>query len=92
MKTMPQVASVVVFGDRDETTVLGLVVSLMSGKGATGTVDGHAVVVGDASFLVEHGISLGDFASWDIRLAQQGQSVVFVAVDGELAAFFSVVM
>ena len=118
---LPEIVSVVVLGNRDETTVLGWAASLMSaagdplgvaifdaatdraleirqterpmtiaGKGVVGSIDGHAVVVGDASFLQDHGLSLGDFETWDIRLAQRGQSVVFVAVDGELAAFLSV--
>ena len=118
---LPEIVSVVVLGNRDETTVLGWAASLMSaagdplgvaifnaatdralevrhterstaiaGKGVAGSIDGHAVVVGDSSFLQDHGLSLGDFETWDIRLAQRGQSVVFVAVDGELAAFLSV--
>ena len=117
---MPKIASVVVIGNRDETTVLGWVASLLSaagnplgraifnaatdseleighverfttntGKGVTGSIDGHTVVVGDSAFLLNHGLSLGNFESWDIRLAQQGQSVIFAAVDGGLAAFIS---
>jgi P-type Cu+ transporter len=117
---MPDLVSVVVIGNRDETTVLGWVASLLSAagdplglaifaatdselevsqveqftakasKGVAGSIDGHTVVVGDAPFLLNHGLSLGDFENWDIRLAQQGQSVTFAAVDGELAAFLSV--
>jgi cation transport ATPase len=117
---MPEIVSVVVLGNRDETTVLGWVASLLSaagdplgeainaatgdplqmghterltavgGKGVSGSIDGHVVVVGDSTFLLDHGLSLGDFESWDARLAQQGQSVIFAAVDGELAAFLSV--
>jgi cation transport ATPase len=118
---MPKIASVVVLGNRDETTVLGWVASLLSaagdplgvaifnaakdgelqvghaerlttvaGKGVAGSIDGHAVVVGASSFLLDHGLSLGDFENWGTRLAQQGQSVAFAAVDGKLAAFLSV--
>ena len=118
---MPEIVSVVVLGNRNETTVLGWVAGLLSaagdplgeaisnaatedplqmghterltavaGKGVSGSIDGHVVVVGDSTFLLDHGLSLGDFESWDARLAQQGQSVIFAAVDGELAAFLSV--
>ena len=118
---LPEIVSVVVLGNRDETTVLGWAASLMSavgdplgvaifnsatdkaleirhterpttiaGKGVAGSIDGHEVVVGNASFLQDRGLSLSGFETWDIRVAQQGQSVVFVAVDGELAGFLSV--
>jgi Cu+-exporting ATPase len=117
---VPQIVSVVVLGNRDETTVLGWIASLLSAagdplgvaifastdrkleigqvkpfatnasKGIVGSIDGHKVVVGDAAFLLDHGLSLGDFESWNTRLAQQGQSVIFAAVDDELAAFLSV--
>lgn len=119
---MPEIASVVVLGNRDETTTLGWVASLLSaaddplglamfkttdgaleigqverlttiaGQGVAGSIDGHAVVVGGSLFFLDHGLSLGDFASWDTRLTQQGQSVIFAAVDGELAAFLSVLV
>jgi Cu+-exporting ATPase len=118
---LPEIVSVVILGNRDETTVLGWVASLLSaaghplgvaifnavtdgqlqighterltivaGKSVVGSIDGHAVVVGDSTFLSAHGLSLGDFETWDTRLAQQGQSVILAAIDGELAAFLSV--
>lgn len=115
-----KIVSVVVLGNRDESTVLRLAANLMlavddplgsavldaatvadqefrhatdvrviDGKGVVGSVNGHVIVVGNAALFSDHGLSLGNFESWDIRLAEQNQRVVFVAVDGELAAFLS---
>ena len=117
----PRIESVVVLGNRDESTVLRLTANLMlavgdplgsavldaaavadheprrasqvqviDGKGIVGSVNGHAIVVGSAALFSDQGLSLGDFENWDIRLARQDQRVVFVAVDGELAAFLSI--
>jgi P-type Cu+ transporter len=62
----------------------------VAGKGVTGSVDNHDLVVGSSSFLLDHGLSLGDFDAWHLRADQQGQTTIFAAVDGELAAFLSV--
>jgi Cu+-exporting ATPase len=62
----------------------------VTGKGVTGVVDGHAVATGTASFLSELGIALGDLASWGDRLRRDGQTVVFVAVDGTPAGLVGV--
>ena len=116
----PMIASLVVLGNRDESTVLRLTASLMlavddplgsavldaaaladqeprraseveviDGKGIVGSVNGHAIVIGSAALFSDQGLSLGDFENWDSRLARQDQRVVFVAVDGELAACLS---
>ncbi|HET9220401.1 MAG TPA: hypothetical protein VFR18_25705 [Terriglobia bacterium] len=117
----PEIASVVVLGNRDESMVLRLAANLLlavddplgsavldvaaladqeprrashiqviDGQGVVGSVNGHGIVIGSAALFSDHGLSLGDFENWDIRLARQGQRVVFVAVDGELAAFLSI--
>jgi Cu+-exporting ATPase len=52
------------------------------GRGVTGTVERHAVVVGNASLFQEMHIDLGKFAGPAEGLRVEGQTVVFVAADG----------
>ena len=52
------------------------------GRGVTGTVEGHAVVVGNASLLKETQVDPGKFAESAEALSAGGETVVFVAADG----------
>jgi len=55
------------------------------GKGATGTVDGQEVKVVSPGFLEEEGLGDGVQERDDISsLSQEGKTVVFVVVDGEV--------
>jgi Cu+-exporting ATPase len=56
------------------------------GFGVSGTVDGHAVVVGNGAFLAERGIAPGALEAEQGRQSAQGRTPVFVAVDGTPAA------
>jgi Cu+-exporting ATPase len=61
-----------------------------TGKGATGQVDGRSVAVGSALLLRDLGLrseSLGDRSD---ELRREGQTVVFVVIDGRLAGLLSV--
>ena len=118
-----KIVSVVILGDRDETSVLALAASLartvdealseaivemtsedivalghvdhvqlITAKGVAGSVDGHAVLLGNSSFLSDLGVCVGNFGEWAERTAPQGQSVMFVAVDGQPAGFFRLSM
>jgi Cu+-exporting ATPase len=49
------------------------------GKGVSGKVDGRAVLVGNRAFLEEHGVKAPDGS----RLEAEGQTVIYVAVDGQ---------
>ena len=56
------------------------------GKGATGTVDGREVKVVSPGFLEEEGLGEGVQERDEISsLSQEGKTVVFVVVDGEVA-------
>jgi DNA-binding FrmR family transcriptional regulator/soluble P-type ATPase len=52
-----------------------------AGKGSTGTVDAHQVVVGSPSFLHSSGIDTSDVAGKADALQAEGATAVFVAVD-----------
>lgn len=61
-----------------------------SGKGVTGTVDEHRVLVGSRPFLVGEGV---DTARLDLeadRLRADGASAVYVAVDGRVAGVLAI--
>ena len=60
------------------------------GKGVIGRVDGRAVIIGRASFLNEHGVSVAEFGGEAQRLRGDGATVVFVALDGAAAGLLAV--
>ena len=62
-------------------------VGLITDKGVAGSVDGHAVILGNSSFLSDLGVFVGNFGAWAERTAPESETVIFVAVDGQLAGF-----
>jgi Cu+-exporting ATPase len=62
----------------------------ITGKGVTGNVDGHAVVLGNRLLFDDLKITPGDFAEKAETLRSDGQTVMFVAVDGEAAGLVAV--
>jgi Cu+-exporting ATPase len=61
-----------------------------TGKGATAEIDGHAVVVGNATQMQEANIPLGDTGARAEAMQREGATVLFVAVDGAMAALLGV--
>ena len=61
-----------------------------TGNGVAGAVGGRMVVVGNAALFADRGLSTDIFGDWPERLRQQGQSVLFVAVDGRTTGFLGV--
>jgi Cu+-exporting ATPase len=64
--------------------------SSVTGKGVTGEVEGRLVVIGTARLFEESGIDPGDLAARAGELRGDGQTVVFVAVDGRAAGLLGV--
>jgi Cu+-exporting ATPase len=62
----------------------------VSGKGVTGTVDGHAVALGNLALLQELTIDPGPLAARAEELRADGQTVMFVAVDRQPAGLLAV--
>ncbi len=60
------------------------------GKGVTGEIEGRAVVIGSAALLRENGIDAAPLAGAADELRREGATVVFMAVDGALAAAFAI--
>ena len=59
-------------------------VQTLSGQGVIGRVDGKRVAIGNASLLTAEGTGPPDAKKTD-RLRAEGQTVVFVVVDGQLS-------
>jgi Cu2+-exporting ATPase len=55
------------------------------GHGATATVGGHTVLVGNRRLMADRGIGLGALADARDQLASTGRTAVLVAVDGRAA-------
>ncbi len=60
------------------------------GGGAAGSVDGRAVAVGSETFLAERGADVSALSAKAEALRRDGATVVYVAVDGALAALIAV--
>ena len=61
----------------------------ITGKGVTGRVDGRAVALGNAALLAELGLEGSRAEQADLR-RDQGETVMFVVVEGKLAGLVSV--
>ena len=55
----------------------------VTGKGVTGRVEGRAVALGNAALLQDLGVDTGPIAGRAESLRQEGQTIMFVAVDGQ---------
>jgi len=62
----------------------------ITGKGVRGRVDGKAVALGNKSLMDDLTVVLGDSASRADDLRREGQTVMFVAVEGTLAGLVGV--
>ena len=61
-----------------------------SGKGATGTVDGRKIALGNAMLMGELGISTGDVDAAAEAARQDGATAIYVAVDGRAAGIIAI--
>jgi Cu+-exporting ATPase len=62
----------------------------VTGKGVTGEVDGREVALGNAAMMEAIGAPLGDAAERAEVLRKEGQTVMFVAIDGSLCGLVAV--
>jgi Cu+-exporting ATPase len=60
------------------------------GLGISAEVEGRAVLVGSARLMAERGIAASIFAEQADALARDGESPLYVAIDGELAGLVAV--
>ena len=62
----------------------------ITGKGVVGTVAGQEVSVGSERLFEDQGVSLGELTSQAEELRHDGQTVVFVAVDGRAVGLLGI--
>jgi Cu+-exporting ATPase len=62
----------------------------LTGTGVTGRVDGHEVALGNSKLLERMGIDRGNLGEWAEVMRSDGETVMFVAVDGEVAGLLGV--
>jgi Cu+-exporting ATPase len=85
-------AEAIVQGAKDEGLATGRAEGFASltGKGVTGTVDGRSVALGNLRLLQDLGIDPGPLAEAAEGRRAEGQTVMFVGVDGALAGLIAV--
>jgi Cu+-exporting ATPase len=62
----------------------------VTGRGATGVVDGVALAIGNAALMADHAIDVAPFAADAERLSGEGKTTMYVAADGALAGVIAV--
>jgi Cu+-exporting ATPase len=62
----------------------------LTGKGVRGTIEGRRVLIGNSALLADEGIDAGRLAGRAEALQAEGQTVMFVAVDGRAAGLVGV--
>ncbi|MBN2701064.1 MAG: copper-translocating P-type ATPase [Methylothermaceae bacterium] len=62
----------------------------ITGRGVTGRVDGHRVALGNQKLMAKEGVSLNKLSARADELRREGQTVMFVAVDGDPAGLIGV--
>jgi Cu+-exporting ATPase len=85
-------AAAIVSGARERGVTLSEVRGFESatGKGVTGTVDGRNVAIGNLRHVEALGLDPGGLRDRADALRREGQTVMFVAVDGRLAGLVGV--
>ncbi len=62
----------------------------VTGMGVSATVDGQKVHVGADRFMRQLGLNMGDFSASAQRLAKEGKTPLYAAIDGRLVAIIAV--
>ena len=62
-----------------------------TGQGVSGRVEGRQVAVGNAALVASLGLRVDEFPSQPERMQEEGQTVIFIAVDGRPAGIAGIV-
>jgi Cu+-exporting ATPase len=60
------------------------------GKGIRGSVDGHQVVLGNSAMMADAHLGVDTSAALALTLRSDGQTLMYLAIDGQLAALLGV--
>ncbi len=85
-------AQAVVTGALDLGASIGEVQNFVNlpGKGVTGTVSGHRVILGNRALFEDEKVSVRELADEAEDIRKKGQTIMFVSVDGSPAGFLGV--
>src|SRR2546421_1957983 len=85
-------AGAIVAGAEERKLTLSAVEDFRSitGKGVVGRVEGQTVALGNHQLMQDLGVPIGDLAKRADALRRDGQTVMFVAVDGRVAGLLGV--
>ncbi|NDW44541.1 copper-translocating P-type ATPase [Ruegeria sp. PrR005] len=85
-------AEAIVAGAEERGVALGTATDFeaVTGKGVTGTVDGKAVALGNRKLVEDLGLDAGDLAETANTRRDEGETVMFVVVEGALAGLVAV--
>ena len=76
--------------DRSATYPAAVEFQSVTGQGVRGTVDGHRVLLGNMSLMQANAVDLSNLRGEADALRSQGQTVMFLAVDGAPAGLIAV--
>lgn len=62
----------------------------VTGRGAVGVVDGHAIAIGNAALMADYAIDVAPLRDLADDLAARGRTPMYVAIDGQLAGLVAV--
>src|SRR3989338_6112314 len=62
----------------------------VQGKGVTGQIDGHVVILGNIKLLEDLGINPGELVGKAEDMRSEGQTVMFVVIDGKIIGLLGV--
>jgi Cu+-exporting ATPase len=85
-------AEAIVNGAKEKGLLLSNVESFesLTGRGVTGIVDGRKVALGNRRLIYDLGISQGELPDRAESMRKEGQTAMFVAVDGKVAGLLAV--
>jgi Cu+-exporting ATPase len=85
-------AQAIVEGAKDRNTEFADVndFNSITGKGVTGSVDGHQVAIGNARLFEDSDIDAGVLTEQAESLRREGQTAMFVAIDGKAGGILGV--
>jgi Cu+-exporting ATPase len=85
-------AAAIVAGAGDKGLVVPAVTGFraVTGRGVIGEAGGRAVLLGNPGLLAEHKLDPGELAPQADALRKAGQTVMFVAIDGQVAGLLGV--
>ncbi|MCW8849670.1 MAG: heavy metal translocating P-type ATPase [Melioribacteraceae bacterium] len=64
--------------------------SNIDGLGLSSIINGQMILAGNKKLMEEYSIKIGDFVNDYNKLTEEGKSIVFVAIDGELKGLLAV--